>query len=90
MGSLKLGFPGLRRSSTGSVFFFDDGLDRPFGRFVLSVLAVFPLDDVEVLLPDCGLTELTGGWLWNRQKTWYNEARILAAITLHSGPCSPS
>lgn len=70
IGSLKFGFPGLRLSSAGSVFFFGDGLNRPFGRLVLSVLAVLSPDDVEVLLPDCGLTELTGGWLWKRQKTW--------------------
>lgn len=42
-------------------------------------------DELEYLL-----VPLTGGWLWNKQKMWYSDARSFAAMTLHSGPCSPS
>ncbi|KAI7498747.1 hypothetical protein KC357_g31 [Hortaea werneckii] len=48
IGSLKFAFPGLRLSSVRSVFFFGDGLDDPFCRLVLSVLAVLSLDDVDL------------------------------------------
>jgi hypothetical protein len=54
-------------------------------------LAALPLEGG--LPPEPGdllLISLMGGWLWNRQKTWYREARSFAAMTLSSRPCSPS
>ena len=89
IGSRKPGFPAFRLLSFTSLPVLGES---PGERRVrsLSALIVGVLEDVEALSLDFGLMELTGGWLWNKQKTWYNEARSFAAMTRQSGPCSPS
>ena len=63
------------------------------GDCLIWLLLAFGVSALDGELPesyDLALSWLIGGWLWNRQKTWYSDARSLAAMTLHSGPCSPS
>lgn len=69
----------------------------PFPGDVLDGLPVWPLFCFGERLLEGGLPDeldhllvpLTGGWLWNKQKMWYSEALNFAAMTRHSGPCSP-
>ncbi|KAH9817428.1 hypothetical protein Tdes44962_MAKER10369 [Teratosphaeria destructans] len=90
IGSRRPDLPPLRRLPLVSLpSLGDQSGDRYVLPFFRRWASAAEGDEDDPVPPLRGLIEVMGGWLWNRQKTWYSEARSLAAMTRHSGPDSP-